>query len=389
MGSVTRRRGEVAFALCLAAFVGLGLPDAVLGVAWPSLRRAFALPVDALGVLLGAGVSGYVVSSFFAGPLTRRLGVGGLLVASTALVAAATAGCALAPRFALVAGAAFLGGGGGGAIDAAINTYAARHFPAGRVAWLHASWGAGAALGPIVMTGALAGGRGWRAGYATVSVLIGALAVAFVATRRLWDDGPAAGGRPVERSGVQRALAEPRVRAHAALFLLYAGVEAAAGQWAYSLFTEGRGMDPAAAGLSVSGYWASLTAGRLVSGALARWIEPDHLLRVATAAAPVCAAAVAWGRGPAVDAVALALLGFAAGPVFPLLIAATPERVGPEHAADAVGIQVSASAVGVAALPALAGLVAGRFGLEAIGVFITCCALAVLGGHEVVRRGGR
>jgi fucose permease len=382
------RRESVLFVLGLVAFVSLGLPDAVLGVAWPSIRRDLGLPLDALGVLLFAATAGYLSASVLTGPLLRRLGVGELIVGSSALVVASALGYALSRSVGFLALAALLAGLGGGAIDAGINAHAAARFPAGHVAWLHASYGVGAACGPLLMTGVLGAGVSWRWGYMVLALILAALGCGFFRTRGLWDDHdpPAASTASHVRLGA--SLRRPAVWANVSLFLFYTGVEAMAGQWAFSLFTEGRGMPPVMAGMAVSGYWVSLTLGRVASGAIAR-IPPALLLRGSLAVAPVWTLILASALGAIPDLVSLALLGFTLGPVFPMLIAGTPTRVGEEHSANAVGLQIAGAALGAAALPAFAGVVGARHGLESIAVFLAGAALFVFALHEGVRAGER
>jgi MFS family permease len=186
------RDDQVLFGLSLAAFVSLGLPDAVIGVAWPSMRRSFALPLDRLGALLAVATLGYLSSSFLSGPVTRRLGVGGVLAASSALVALSAAGYAASPAWGPLLVAALVAGLGAGAIDASINAFAAARFPAGRVAWLHASYGVGASQGPALMTGVLAAGMSWRWGYALLAAVVGLMGLGFARSRGRWrvEDGP-------------------------------------------------------------------------------------------------------------------------------------------------------------------------------------------------------
>src|SRR5688572_340566 len=138
-------------ALAFIAFISLGLPDGILGVAWPSIRRTFNVPLSQLGYLLMAGTTGYFLSSFFAGSFERRLGIGGVLMVSNLLVLASLLGNALTPVFPFMIGFALLGGLGAGAIDAAINHFAAASFPPRWVSWLHACYGIGATLGPLIM----------------------------------------------------------------------------------------------------------------------------------------------------------------------------------------------------------------------------------------------
>jgi len=375
----------VLFLLALVAFVSLGLPDAVLGVAWPSVRRTFGVPLDGLGLLLVATTAGYLTSSFLSGPIVRRAGVGGLLVGSSLLVVTSAIGYALAPWWAFVLLAAVPAGLGAGAIDAGINAYAAARFPPGRVAWLHASWGIGATLGPLLMTGVLAYGWSWRWGYGVLAFVLTGLGLGFQQTRALWEAGEGI-GEEAGSAAIGDSLREPFLRANVALFFVYTGVEAMAGQWAYSLFTEGRGFSPEWAGVSVGAYWGSLTLGRVVSGALAHHVPPALLLRGSVALMPLFALFIAATRGPWSGFFALALLGFTGGPVFPLLIAGTPERVGAAHRNNAVGVQIAAAGLGSAALPAAAGVLARAHGIEALSVSLVATALVALVLHEWVLR---
>ena len=150
--------------LAFAAFISLGLPDGLLGVAWPSIRATFGLPVSQLGPLLALIMAGYLASSFLSGALVARWGVGRLLVWSNVLIVVSCSGYALAPRWGVMLACGLLAGLGAGAIDAGINAYTAAHFAPRVMSWLHGSWGLGAALGPLIMTAVLASGLAWRWG---------------------------------------------------------------------------------------------------------------------------------------------------------------------------------------------------------------------------------
>lgn len=377
------RRDSLLFGLALVAFVSLGLPDALIGVAWPSMRRSFELPLDRLGVLLFAASIGYLAVSFLNGPLTRRHGVGGVLLGSTGLVVLSAAAFAAAPSFALLLVAAIFAGAGGGAIDAAINGFAAARFSAGRVAWLHASYGLGAVLGPILMTAVLTAGLSWRWGYAALGAAIAVLGLAFARTRGWWETSPASAVEAPHAS-LRDSLRRPVLHGSALLFFVYTGVETIAGQWAFSLFTEGRGMAAPLAGVAVSLYWGGLTLGRIASGVAAHRVDPRCILRGSLFLAPLWAGAIVADLGAWADIGAVAALGFSVGPVFPLLIAETPGRVGDAHSANAVGVQIAAGSLGWAALPAAAGVLAGWRGLEAIPLFLLASALLLLLLHEAL-----
>ncbi len=375
--------------LAFLAFVSLGLPDGVLGVAWPSLRRSFDRPIDQLGLVLLSMMAGYLVSSFSAGVLLGRLGVGRMLVTSGLLVAASAVSWATTPWWSLILAGGFVSGLGAGAIDAAINAFAAARFTPRVLTWLHACWGLGAMIGPLAMTAVIASGHGWRLGYVLLAGSLLGMAACFQLTVGLWalpavEAGGVTGGSVAGR--LRDALREPRVRANALLFFLYTGAEASAGQWAYSLLTESRGLTPAAAGVAASAYWGSIFAGRLAFGLVAHRVAPAALLRIGMAGAPLAALVLCVTRGGAGGFAGLFALGLLLAPIFPLLIAETPSRVGERHAAHAIGFQISAATLGAGALPALAGILARHAGLESLGPFLLGTTVLLLLLHE---RGAR
>jgi fucose permease len=244
----------------------------------------------------------------------------------------------------------------------------------------------GAALGPLLMTAVLAAGLSWRWGYGILAAAVAALALAFARTRGLWCAARAPLAAPETDAAIGVSLRERRVQVNVLLFFLHTGVEGTAGQWAYTVFIESRGMPAVAAGVAASAYWGGLTLGRIVSGAITHRVPPARVLRVALWTAPAWALLVAAGSGPAVDRAALAMLGFTLGPVFPLLIAGTPRRVGAAHVGNAVGFQVAAASLGATAVPALAGVVAHARGLETIFVLVVTCGVLVLAVYEASRR---
>ena len=376
------------FPIALLAFVCLGLPDGVLGVAWPSMRHTFDLPLSQLGALLTAATTGYLLSSAGSGPMLTRLGIGRLLLASSAVMVVSLASYALAPSWPVVIVGGLLAGLGGGAIDAGVNVFAASSCSPRRTAWLHACYGIGAMLGPVLMTAVLTTGGSWRWGYALVAAAVAAMAVVFATTVDRWPRAAPADAPSAAAPGLGAALRQPRVLLHVALFFLYTGLEITAAQWTYTLFTEGRGVPPAVAGLWASGYWASLTVGRVAIAAMARSAATDITLRTSLALAPVAALVIWLGDSRVAAPVGVIALGFALAPVYPLLVAATPRRLGAAYATHAIGVQVAAAYLGAATVPGIAGVLARDFGLEVVGPVLTGTALGVLALHELVLRHG-
>lgn len=374
--------------IAFLAFISIGVPDAVLGVAWPSIRQTFGLAVSQLGALLISGMVGYLVSCFYGGMLIERLGVGKLLAVSSIAITAVACANALAPAWGVMVGFGLLSGLGAGAIDAGLNVYAARHFSPQVMNWMHACYGIGAAAGPAMMTGVLVAGLSWRWGYAGIAVLLAAMTICFFVTLRMWEDGSAEADKDPAAALRARAdaMRRPLVWMHTGLFFAYAGVEATAGQWSYSLLTEGRGMSPQLAGAAVSLFWASLTIGRIGFGALSARSRTDSILRGTMLVCPV-AAAVLWADvAPPVNVLSLALLGLACAPIFPLLISVTPVRVGEMHSSHTIGFQVAAAYLGIAGIPAITGVLARWISLEVVGPIILVSSIGVLILHEIVLR---
>jgi fucose permease len=363
--------------LAFLAFVGLGLPDPLPGTLWPELRPHYAQPHAALGLLLAAMAAGYFAASILAGRAMQAMGIGTLLAASIAATALAALGQALAPPWALFVALGLLAGLGSGAVDAALNTFAALRFAPRHLNWLHAFWGLGATMGPGMATALLAAGAGWQAGYAAVGAVLAMLAVAFAATRARWTGGlaPHAPALPA-----LSALRQPMVRRLIAVFFLLAGIEASAGQWAATVLVESRGATPATAAAAATGFWAALAIGRLAMGLVVDRIGADRLVRTASGIAALAALGFALAPQGA-ELVALAVLAVALSPLFPTLVARTPARLGTATAVHAVGFQVAAATMGVAVLPGAIGLAVEGFGAGAapllVAAFATVLAIQV------------
>jgi fucose permease len=376
----------VVLLLSYVAFVSIGLPDTVLGVAWPSLQASFGIPPSAMGAVLATAMGGYFLSGLFAGGAVARLGVGNLLTLSSALVVMALCGYALAPTWAAFFPFGAVWGLGSGAIDTALNAYAARHFSVRHVNWLHGCWGIGASIGPAVMTFSLARGNEYQAGYAGLAAVLGGLAIVFALTRRRWDDAQDAVGAASADSGDQglrTALRHGRVWLQLLIFFFYTGVEAGVGQWCFSWLRERRGLSLEAAGSWTSAYWASLTVGRLVLGAVVGRVGPDRLVRAATVGAVIGVLLFA-AAGGLLGCVGLLVLGASLAPIFPTLMARTPARVGDGLAHHAVGLQVSAGTLGVAVVPSVMGFLVARLGIGAVGTVVVAVAVGLLLAHEVL-----
>ncbi|MFC4426407.1 MFS transporter [Deinococcus navajonensis] len=378
--------------LAFMAFISLGLPDGLLGVSWPSMRRDFHVPLDALGLLAAITTAGYLTASFLSGRLLRALPLGTVLALSTLGAAVALLGFALSPVWPLMLALGFLAGLGGGAIDAGLNAYGATHFSARTLNWLHAFFGLGTTLGPLIVTAVLNSGSGWRWSYVIVGSAQLLLALTFFVTRRRWVEAGTSGGvggpDPVVAARTRDTFRRPVVWLGMLTFFFYSGVEMATAQWSYSLLTLGREVPATTAGLYVSLYWGSLLVGRVLFGFIANRVTLVQTLRLCLLGS-IAGALLLWLEPTrALSVVGLALMGFFQAPVFASMISLTPARVGAAHANSAIGFQIAAAGLGGASLTALIGVVTRARDLESIGACIVLAAVLLLAFYETFVRSG-
>lgn len=366
--------------LSFIAFISLGLPDGLLGVAWPGIRSHFDLPLDALGGVLIFSTGGYMLSSFFSGVLIRRLGIGGLLSLSCAATASALFIYATAPCWWVFVMFAAVGGLGAGAIDAGINTFVAQNHSERMMQWLHASFGIGVTLGPIIMTAGISLTSRWQIGYFFVAAAQGVLAIIFLFTKKMWGDIQTnnRNNHPAENEATLfETIRKIPALLSMLMFFIYTGVELGLGLWAYSLLTGSRGIAPNVAGFITSSYWATFTIGRILAGWYTGKIPVRKVIYISVALAIIGVILLYTNLGQLTTILGFTISGFAVAPIFPALVSDTESRVGPRHQANTIGMQIACAGLGAALLPSLAGVLARIYSLEIIPLYLLV-ALGVL-----------
>jgi fucose permease len=366
-----RVAGPVVVAL---SFVVLGLPDYAHGVAWPAMRADLHRPLADLGTFLAVQSVGYVAATSLLGRITGRWGIdrairraGLTCVAGLALVAAA-------PGWLVALAGALLLGLGSGVMDAGFNAAVALRNDARLMGVLHAGYGVGAGIGPVVVGTSLATVGGWRPAYV---VLAGATLVVVLSLT-----GRSLGSTPVTP---HHAPSSPRgVLLPCLAFFVYVALEVTVGAWAFTYLTGPRGLGALVASVWVAVYWVGLTAGRLWLGVRGHERGVDGLLRLSMVGVGA-STIVLWLGGP-VAPLGLLLAGLALSVVFPLLMLVTPARVGVERATAAVGWQAAAGSVGSAAGPAAAGVVLDLAGVDAYGPVVLAMAVALAATVGALRR---
>ncbi len=370
--------------IAFVAFISLGAPDAVLGVAWPDIQLEFGLPSAGIGLILASSATGYFLSSTFAGTVMRYIPLGWLLVISTGLVAVGLFGYSFVPFVPWFMILAFGIGAGSGAIDTGLNAYATEHFSATTMNWLHGFFGIGAMLGPFVMTAVLTSGASWQTGYVLVAGFVLLMAIIFVVFRRVWEE-PA--GRREERHessvSLMTALRQRSAVVQIAVFFVYCGVEVVAGQWGFTVLRDRFGASEGMAGFWVGMYWGSIAAGRLLFGPLVDRVGARLIVRISLVATILGAA---FYVVPLYEIAVAGLLvtGLGLAIVFPTLITLTSRRLPAPMVTHTVGFSVAAAVAGGAALPTLAGVLKGTTGTDAIPWLILVLAVGTFGLNELL-----
>ena len=325
-------------------------------------------------MLLTASVAGYMTSSFLSGFLLARLGVGRVLAISCLITGLALIGYTLVPQWWMMVLLGVFGGLGAGAIDAGLNTYVAAHFGEGLMQWLHASWGVGITIGPIIMTLGLAALNTWRFGYQVVGGFQIALAACFALTLAMWRPQQATGESEAPqrltdyKTPLGETLQQPQVWLSVLLFFLYVGAEASLGTWTYTLLTESRGIAPTVAGFFAGSYWFTFTIGRIAAGLIAGRVRGHTLVMGGLVGALLGAVLLIWNPSHVANVLAVAIIGLSIAPIFPAMMSGTSARVGEHFAANTIGMQMAATGFGMAAIPSLMGVLARQISLEVIPV---------------------
>ena len=374
------------------SFISLGLPDALLGAAWPSMYGPFGVPVSFAGCVSMLIALGTVVSSLQSSRLTRRFGAGRVTAASVGLTALALLGFSLSGSFWQLCLWAVPYGLGAGAVDAALNNYVALHYASRHMSWLHCMWGLGASLGPYFMGHALTTGRGWPMGYRWIAFLqIGLTAILFL-TLPLWrihggsrEEGPSA-----------PALTLPQVlrlsgaKSMVAAFFCYCGLEQTAGLWASSYLTLEKGLPAETAAGFASLFFLGVTAGRGLSGFLTLVLNDRQMVRLGQGITALGILLLLLPVGGETAALAgLVLAGLGCAPIYPCFIHATPDHFGAENSQSVIGVQMAGAYVGTCLTPMVFGLLASRLTPALFPAYLLAVLLVMTLAHEGLLRARR
>lgn len=377
-------------AVIYAAFAGCGLPDSLLGAAWPSMYTDLGAPMSYAGILSAIIAAGTVVSSLFSDRLTRKLGTCRFSAASLALTAVGLFGFSVSHSFAVLCLWAVPYGLGGGGIDASLNNYAATHYASCHMNWLHCMWGVGASFGPYVIGAALTAGRGWNTGYGVLSAVQIALTALVLLSLPLWkrqaSREPSGGASTRPPLSLRQVLCIPGARASLLICFCYCAIEHTTSLWAGSYLVLHSGLSSEqAAGLS-SLFFLSISSGRFLGGFLTMKLSDAHMIRLGQAFVASGALCLLLPLSETAAFSGLILIGLGCAPIYPCTVHATPGLFGAEQSQSIIGVQMASAYFGSCLMPPLCGLLFNHIGAVLFPLFLLAVLALMLVMHEQLQR---
>ena len=371
------------------AFISLGLPDSLLGSAWPSMYPLLGVPVSYAGILSMIISFGTIVSSLNSDRLTRALGAGKVTAISVGMTAAALFGFSISTQFWMLCLWAVPYGLGAGSVDAALNNYVALYYESRHMSWLHCMWGIGTMVSPMVMGRVLAGGGPWTAGYRYIALFQIALTAVLFLSLPLWQkrtDETAEGGTAPQALSLGQVFRLPGAKEVMLCFFCYCALETTAGLWASSYLTLTRGVAADTAASFASLFYIGITAGRAACGFLTLKLSDTQMIRLGQGVLAVGVAALLV-PGPQLLALAgLVLVGVGCAPIYPSIIHSTPEHFGAQHSQAVIGIQMASAYVGNLVMPPLFGLLANNITPALFPFYLLALLVLMVFMHEQLVR---
>lgn len=375
-------------AIIYLAFISLGLPDALLGSAWPSMYKEFDVPVSYSGIIFMIIALGTIISSLQSDRLTRKLGTGKVTAISVLMTAVALLGFSVSHSYIALCLWAIPYGLGAGSVDASLNNYVALHYASRHMSWLHCMWGIGASLGPYIMGYILTGGQSWNMGYRCISIIQIVLTAILIFSLPLWkkkgDDGAgnpgADGGR--KSLSLREIIKIPGAKEVMAAFFCYCAIEQTANLWASSYLVLYHGLFAQTAASFASMFFIGITAGRFLSGFLTMRFNDTQMIRLGQGVILAGIAALLLPLGEGLALAGLVLIGLGCAPIYPSIIHSTPANFGKERSQAMIGVQMASAYVGTCLMPPVFGLIANHISVALLPVYLLLVLLLMVIMHE-------
>lgn len=371
--------------LIYISFISLGLPDSLLGSAWPSMYGGLAVPISYAGIVYMLISFSTVASSLMSGKIIKRFGTGKVTVVSVLMTATALLGMSVSNSFVTLCVLAIPLGLGGGSVDAALNNYVALRYKARHMSWLHCFWGIGAATGPIIMSYSLHSRNAWnswQSGYLTVGSIQFVLAVILVLSLPLWkkagapeQDTEDAGGKSLTMIELLRL---PGVVQALGAFFCYCAIESTAGLWGSSFLVLIKGISAETAASWISLYYFGITLGRFLSGFLTAKLNGRQSILLGHGLIAAGVALLLLPVGGILLPAGFFLIGLGCAPIFPSMLHDTPKNFGKAYSQEIMGIQMACAYVGSSVMPPIFGMLASLAGYSLFPIYLAVLLFVML-----------
>jgi len=386
-------------AIIYLSFISLGLPDSLLGVAWPVMQLDIKAPFEAAGLVSMTIAGSTIISSLASGIVIKRLGTGKVVFISCLMTASSLLGFSFAPSMFWLIFLAVPLGLGAGSVDSALNNYVATHYKASHMSWLHCFWGVGATTGPIIMSQFISKQNSWRSGYMTVSIIQFILTLILFFTLPLWKHGgeniknsqvdfivekDVRSTLPIENIDEVKPLQIKGVKLALASFLFYCSAELTMGLWGSSYLVSIKQIPVAIAAQWVSLYYAGITIGRLITGFITMKVSNTMLIRIGQVIALAGATLLLLPLPTVFSLIGFIMVGLGFAPVFPCMVHETPTRFGKEHSQKIIGYQMACAYTGSTFLPPLLGLLATHLTMIILPFFMCVCIITMFACSEKI-----
>lgn len=369
------------------SFISLGLPDSILGSAWPTIYQELDVPVSYAGIIAVIIAFGTIVSSLQSDRLTLKLGPGKVTAISVALTAFALFGFSISSSFLMLCLFAIPYGLGAGSVDACLNNYVALHYKGWHMSLLHCMWGVGAVTGPNIMAYALTNNKGWNSGYFYISMLQIGLTAILLFSLPLWKKRERiVDGRETKSLSLRDVVKIKGVKEVLLCFLCYCGVEQSAGLWASSYLNMYKGVPAEEAARYASMFFIGITVGRGLNAIIALKLKDRTMVRIGLTIIAIGIIVMIIPASSIITLIGLILIGLGCAPIYPSLIHATPDSFGEDKSQAVIGIQMAFAYIGVLALPPLFGFIADFTDISLLPVYITILFVVMLISFERLQK---
>lgn len=377
-------------AVIYLSFISLGLPDSLLGSAWPSMYPSFGVPLSWSGIIFFIISAGTVISSLSSDRLTRKFGAGKVTVCSVAMTAIALFGFSISSSFWMLCLWAIPYGLGAGSVDAALNNYVALHFARRHMSWLHCMWGVGASIGPYIMGFALTQAHSWSLGYRLISIIQIVITAIIFLSLPLWKDRPVRSDdsdtEPSKPLRLKAIITLPGVKAVMITFFCYCALEQTAGLWASSYLVVAKGIAADTAASFASLFFIGITIGRALGGFLTLKMNDAQMVRFGQGIIVIGGAALLLPLDETAALVGLVLIGLGCAPIYPSIIHSTPDHFGADRSQAIIGVEMASAYIGSCVMPPLFGFLSRFLSISIFPIYLLAILLLMTGMHERLQK---